>query len=69
MASRVPGVRAVTGVRSRGKSFGRFAELTVRVEPGETVVSAHEIADEVERRVANEIGFADVTVHVEPHMD
>ncbi len=69
VASGVPGVRAVTGVRSRGKSVGRFAELTIRVEPGETVVSAHEIADEVERRVAARIGFTDVTVHVEPHMN
>lgn len=69
VASGVPGVRAVTGVRSRGKSVGRFAELTVRVAPGETVVSAHEIADEVERRVASRIGFTDVTVHVEPHVD
>jgi len=68
VASRVPGVRAVTRVRSRGKSVGRFAELTIRVAPEETVVSGHEIADEVERRVAAQIGFTDVTVHVEPHV-
>ncbi|MXX78555.1 MAG: cation transporter [Gemmatimonadales bacterium] len=68
VASGVSGVRAVTGVRSRGKSVGRFAELTIRVAPEETVVSAHEIADEVERRVAARIGFTDVTVHVEPHV-
>ena len=67
VAGRVPGVRAVTRVRSRGKSVGRFAELTIRVAPEETVVSGHEIAAEVERRVAAQIGFTDVTVHVEPH--
>ncbi|MCZ0934944.1 MAG: cation diffusion facilitator family transporter [Gemmatimonadetes bacterium] len=67
VAGRVSGVRAVTRVRSRGKSVGRFAELTIRVAPEETVVSGHEIADEVERRVAAQIGFTDVTVHVEPH--
>ena len=69
VASRVPGVRAVTRVRSRGQSVGRFAELTVQVAPGETVVSGHEIADEVERRVAAQVGFTDVTVHVEPHVN
>ncbi len=68
VAGGVPGVHAVTRVRSRGKSVGRFAELTIRVAPGETVVSGHDIADEVERRVAAEIGFTDVTVHVEPHV-
>ncbi len=68
VAGRVSGVRAVTRVRSRGKSVGSFAELTIRVAPEETVVSAHEIADEVERRVAAQIGFTDVTVHVEPHV-
>ena len=69
MASGGPGGGGGGGVRSRGQSVGRFAELTVQVAPGETVVSAHEIADEVERRVAAQVGFTDVTVHVEPQVD
>lgn len=69
VASEVRGVRAVSRIRSRGKSVGRFAELTIRVAPGETVVSAHEIADEVEHQVAIQLGFTDVTVHVEPHVN
>ena len=69
VASRGPGVRAVTRVRSRGQSVGRFAELTVQVAPGETVVSAHEIADEVERRGAAPNGFTHVTVPLAPQVD
>ncbi len=30
-------------------------------------MSAHEIADEVERQIAVAMGFSDVTVHVEPY--
>lgn len=66
VARTIPGVRATGQVRSRGKPGVGFAELTIQVGPEETVVSAHEIADEVEREIADRMGFADVTVHVEP---
>jgi len=66
VAGSIEGVRATTSIRSRGREGEAFAELTIHVDDGESVVSAHEIADRVERTVAEDIGFASVTVHVEP---
>jgi len=62
----VPGVEATSQIRSRGRTGEAFAELTIHVARSETVVSAHEIADRVEHRVARQMGFSRVTVHIEP---
>lgn len=62
----VPGVESTSQIRSRGRTGEAFAELTIHVARSETVVSAHEIADRVEWMVAREMGFARVTVHIEP---
>ncbi len=66
LASAVKGVETVSEIRSRGRPGEAFAELTVRVNPTTSVRQAHSIADEVERRVAQELNLRDVIVHVEP---
>lgn len=66
VAEAVDGVKGTSSIRSRGRTGEGFAELTIHVDRAETVVSAHEIADRVELRVARDVGFANVTVHVEP---
>jgi len=66
VAEGVDGVKGTSSIRSRGRAGEGFAELTIHVDRAETVVSAHEIADRVEKRVAKDVGFANVTVHVEP---
>ncbi|UCF19100.1 MAG: cation transporter [Gemmatimonadota bacterium] len=66
LASGVKGVETVSEIRSRGRPGEAFAELTVRVNPTTSVRQAHTIADEVERRVAQELNLRDVIVHVEP---
>lgn len=61
------GVRDVRDVRSRGRLGSHaHAELTVVVDELLTVAEGHAIADEVERRLIAERGFAAVVVHVEP---
>jgi cation diffusion facilitator family transporter len=63
----VPGVRDVRGVRSRFTSSGiLFAELTIGVAGAVSVEDAHAIADAVEKKIAELLGAAEVTVHVEP---
>ncbi len=62
-----PGVHDCFAVRSRGRAGDIFAELIVTVEPTLNVQQAHEIADEVERRVGEAVGAREVVVHVEPH--
>jgi cation diffusion facilitator family transporter len=66
LAVRTPGVLHASHIRSRGRRGKAFAELTIEVDPGESVVTAHEIADEVESRLEEEVGFNRVVVHIEP---
>jgi len=65
--SDVPGVRAVTAVRSRGDLAGAaFVELTVEVGGENSVTDGHRVADAVERKLVGEGGFSAAVVHVEP---
>lgn len=67
VACEVRGVRSAYGIRSRGRPGDRFAELTIGVDPTLDVATSHAMADEVERRVAREVGARVVVVHVEPN--
>ncbi len=69
VAEAVAQVDAAYGIRSRGRPAQMFAELTIAVAPDLDVTRSHEIADEVERRVGNELGAREVVVHVEPLME
>lgn len=62
-----PGVLDCFAVRSRGRIGDVHAELTITVRPTLNVAEAHQIADDVERRVAHAVGAREVVVHVEPH--
>jgi len=62
----VPGVQNVYGIRSRGPSDLRYAEVTIAVDGQANVASAHAIADQVEERLKRDLRLHEVTVHVEP---
>ena len=63
----IPRINEVRMVRSRNAASGLlFAELTIVVDGDSTVAEAHELADEVEARITEQLGASDVTVHVEP---
>ncbi len=62
-----PGVADCYSVRSRGREGEIFAELTIAVARTMDVERAHDIADEVERRVAGEVGAREVVVHIAPY--
>ena len=66
VAESVGNVSAAYRIRSRGRAGEMFAELTIAVAADLDVRQAHEIADEVERRVEGELGAREVLVHVEP---
>ena len=65
-AQAVPGVKGVYGIRSRGPSDLRYAEVTIAVDRHANVESAHAIADQVEERLKRDLQLHEVTVHVEP---
>ena len=65
-AETVPGVKSAYGIRSRGPSDLRYAEVTIAVYPKADVAAAHAIADQVEERLKQDLQLHEVTVHVEP---
>src|SRR5213595_2078604 len=65
-AQAVPGVKRAYGIRSRGPSDLRYAEVTIAVDRHADVESAHAIADQVEERLKRDLQLHEVTVHVEP---
>jgi cation diffusion facilitator family transporter len=66
LALDVSGVLDCFHVRSRGRAGEIFAELTITVDSGLNVEEAHRIADDVEQRIASNVGAREVVVHVEP---
>jgi cation diffusion facilitator family transporter len=66
LAESVGGVHRAYHIRSRGSPGRSFAELTIAVDGGATVSSAHEIADMVEHRLRSELQLTEIVVHVEP---
>ncbi len=65
-AEHVGGVVRAYDIRSRGVRERRFVELTIAVDGTATVEAAHKLADYVERRLRDDLGFHEVIVHVEP---
>jgi cation diffusion facilitator family transporter len=65
-AEGVDGVVSAYAIRSRLAGDRRFAELTIAVDGGADVASAHRIADQVEGRLKDRLHLDEVTVHVEP---
>ena len=65
-AQAVPGVKSAYGIRSRGPSDLRYAEVTIGVDRRADVAAAHSIADAVEQRLKSDLRLHEVTVHIEP---
>ena len=65
-AEEIEGVASAYNIRSRGTPDQRFAELTIAVDPNATVDAAHRLADEVESRLRERLGFHEIIVHIEP---
>jgi len=65
-AEEVTGVRSAYAIRSRTAAALSFAEVTIAVDGEQNVATAHRIADAVEERLRDQLGFYQVQVHVEP---
>lgn len=64
----VPGVRSVHDIRSRGARREAFVQMHLVVEP-QDVEGAHRVADEVERRLSEQLGVKEAFIHIEPFDD
>ena len=67
--SGIDGVISVPRARSRWIGSDRAVDVIVTVSPSINTVQSHDIADAVERMLAERFAVADSAVHVEPHPD
>jgi divalent metal cation (Fe/Co/Zn/Cd) transporter len=68
IVSGVPGVLNVHDIRSRGTARESYVQMHLVVDAHD-VQTAHDITDEVERRLESELGVKEVLIHVEPFDD
>ena len=66
-AASVAGVRSVSRARSRWMGSQRAVDLVLTVDSTLSTEAAHEIADQVEARLAADLEVQDISIHVEPH--
>jgi cation diffusion facilitator family transporter len=64
--AKVSGVHTIGPIRVRQSGPSTFADLTVGVDRSVSLEEAHQIAEAVEKRVANLTSKSDVVVHVNP---
>ena len=63
----IPGVAGYHDFRCRGKPGEIFADVHIVVDPALPVSRAHDISEDVERRLKETVpGLAEVVVHIEP---
>lgn len=66
-----PAVDSVHDVRTRTSGHTDFIQFHIAVDPQMTVLRAHDIADEVEEKVAQAFPHAQILIHIDPigHVD
>lgn len=70
IARAVPGVHTVRGIRSRGRADAMYLDLNVQVDPAMNTAQAHNVASEVEQRLAQALpGVTETMVHIEPRAE
>lgn len=64
--SSTPGVMRFHRFRSRRNGRSMIVDFHIKVDPDLTIVRAHDIASEVERRIRSAFGNVQVNIHIEP---
>ena len=62
----VPGVRTLRRVRSRSLGKSLTVDMVITVDPQLSTSAAHDIADAVERLLAERHHVSDTSIHIEP---
>ncbi|WP_293749856.1 cation diffusion facilitator family transporter [uncultured Paraglaciecola sp.] len=65
----IPAVITVGNVRSRDTGKGQMADVSVTVSASLSTIESHQIADDIERVLADKFDIQDVVVHIEPDVD
>ena len=65
----IPAVITVANIRSGDIGKGQVADVTVTVCSNLSTLESHQIADKIERVLADKFDIQDVVVHIEPDME
>ncbi len=69
IVSTTPGVKGYHRFRSRKNGNTRIVDLHIKLDPKLSIVEAHDIASEVERRLKKEFDPIAVNIHMEPYVE
>jgi len=62
----INGLRQIRRIRSRWIGADKSIDLIVSVDPQLSTKESHEIASTIERRIEDDFGITDISIHVEP---
>jgi len=62
----INGLHQIRRIRSRWIGADKSIDLIVSVDPQLSTKESHEIASTIERRIENDFGITDISIHVEP---
>lgn len=63
----IPDIREIRDIKARSHGMISFIDVTIAVNPHLTVVESHEISDQVESKLKENIGEVETIVHIEPY--
>lgn len=69
VVNNIPAVITVGNIRSRDTGKGQVADVTVTVCANLSTLESHQIADKIERVLADKFDIQDVVVHIEPDLE
>jgi ferrous-iron efflux pump FieF len=67
IAKRHPEVLDIHDLRTRSAGLTKFVQLHIELDPGLSLVRAHEIGDQVEADIQQFFPDAEIILHVDPH--
>ena len=62
----INGLRQIRRIRSRWVGSDKSIDLIISVDPNLSTNDSHEIASSIERRIEDDFGISDISIHVEP---
>jgi divalent metal cation (Fe/Co/Zn/Cd) transporter len=60
-------VNSIKRIRIRPAGVTIFVDITVTVDRQLSMEKAHDISDNIEKKIKDSIPEADITIHLEPH--
>ena len=63
----ISGIKEIRDIKARSHGMVSFIDVTIAVDPNLSVVESHEISDQVETRLKENLGEVETIVHIEPY--